>query len=54
MDKQSYQTRLDRIISLPQFEKVVPNRKNAMHPIHKEEERIVDILKDMKSNGEID
>ena len=36
------------------IEKVVPYRKHTMQQIHKEEERIIDILKDMKSNGEIE
>ena len=54
MKKQTYHSKLDQIISLPQFEKVFPARKNAKHPVFKEEENIISTLKDMKANGEID
>ena len=54
MEKNVYQQKLDHIISLPQFEKVLPTRKNEKHPVLKEQERVVDILKTMKENGEID
>ena len=54
MEKNVYQQKLDHIISLPQFEKVLLTRKNEKHPVLKEQERVVDILKTMKENGEID
>ena len=41
------------ILELPQFEKWVPPRKNAKHPLLKEEERISDILREMKEEGKI-
>ena len=52
MKKQTYHSKLDQIISLPQFEKVFPARKNAKHPVFKEEENIISALKVMKANGE--
>ena len=39
---------------MPQFEKVFPARKNAKHPVFKEEENIILTLKDTKAKGEID
>ena len=39
---------MDSLIQLPQFEKMEKKRKNAKHPVLKEEERITDILKDLK------
>ena len=36
MGKKAYHSKLDQIISLPQFEKVLPKRKNEMHPVLKE------------------
>ena len=53
MDKNTYHSKLNEIISLPQFEKVLPKRKNEKHPILKEEERIIDTLKTLKANGQI-
>ena len=41
-------------MALPQFENVTQKRKNAMHPVLKEEERILDTLKSLKSKGLID
>ena len=38
MDKNTYHSKLNEIISLPQFEKVLPKRKNEKHPIPKEED----------------
>ena len=53
MDKSTYHSKLDKIISLPQFEKVLPKRKNEKHPVLKEEEIIIETLKTLKSEGEI-
>ena len=39
--------KLSEITNLPQFEKLVKTRKNEKHPIFKEEERIVTVLKDL-------
>ena len=41
------------VIQLPQFQKFEQKRKNAKHPVFKEEERIQNILQDMKDNGSI-
>ena len=41
-------------MSLPKFEKVQMTRQNEKHPVLKEHERVVNILKSMKENGEID
>ena len=40
MKKGAYHQKLDKIISLPQFKKLTPKRKNEKHPVMKEEERI--------------
>ena len=53
MDKKAYHNKLDQIISLPQFEKVLPKRKNEMHPVLKEEQTIIETLKTLKSIGDI-
>jgi hypothetical protein len=45
---------LDAILQLSQFEKVVTTRKNAKHIVLKEEERVVNILEEMKEDGRID
>ena len=45
MPRNAYEKKLDPILNLPQFEKCEIKRKNAKNPIIKEEERIVDILK---------
>ena len=49
-----YNEKLDAIIHLPQFEKVVKGSKNAKHPILKEVERIVQSLKKLQDEGRID
>ena len=53
MGKKTYESKMNSIINLPQFEKVVKNRKNAKHPILKEEERVISILKNLKESGDI-
>ena len=54
MKSDTYHQKLDIILDLPQFEKVVKGRKNAKHPVLKEEERVVSILKTLKDDGHID
>ena len=53
MKKETYETKLDAIINLPQFQKVIITRKNAKHPVLKEEERIVTTLQNMKDTNRI-
>jgi len=53
MSIESYNNKLYDIIQLPQFVKVLPKRKNEKHPILKEEERIVKILKQLKEGNKI-
>ena len=38
---------------MPQFEKIMPGRKNAKHPSFTEEERVVDKLKEMLNQEKI-
>ena len=45
---------MDKIIALPQFEKLEKHRKNAKHPVLKEEERVVGILKSLHQEKRID
>ena len=45
---------MDNVLALPPFEKVVPNRKNAKHPVLKKEAPILNFLKELKSQGRID
>ena len=54
MKSETYIQKLDTILELPQFEKVINSRKNAKHPVLKEEERIVTLLKELKAKGCID
>jgi len=54
MSKELYNSKLEAILQLSQFEKIVTTRKNAKHIVLKEEERIVNILKYMKQNDRID
>ena len=44
---------MDKIISLPQFKKITPKRKNEKHPVLKEEERIEKSLREMRERGDI-
>ena len=53
MHRQNYNSKLDPIIDLPQFIKVEEKRKNAKHPILKEEDRVVSVLMDLKKKGKI-
>ena len=54
MHKDTYHKKMDSIISLPQFQKWTPNRKNAMHPLLKEEQRVNEILTNLLKNKKID
>ena len=53
MTVDTYNNKLKDIISLPQFEKVLPKRKNEKHPLLKEEERVVDILENLRDTNQI-
>jgi len=52
--KRSYHEKMDMIINLPQFEKMENTRKNAKHPVLKEEDRVTNILKSLHDEGKID
>ena len=54
MKKSDYHEKMDKIIRLPQFEKYEKPRKNAIHPVLKEEERVKGILKTLLEEGKID
>jgi len=49
----AYNTKLEEILKLPQFEKLQPKRKNEKQPVLKEEERIVNVLKELKNKKKI-
>ena len=53
MPRETYEQKLEPIINLPQFKKYVDTRKNAKHPILKEEERVTERLNKMKKDGKI-
>ena len=53
MKREDYESKLDNIINLPQFEKITSTRKNAKHPVLKEEERIITILKSLHEEDNI-
>ena len=53
MKKEVYHDKMNTIINLPQFEKYVKPRKNAKHPVLKEQERIRDALKDLLEEEKI-
>ena len=54
MKRKTYEKKMDKIIELPQFQKYIPDRSNAKHLVLKEEERIIEILQDLKKSGAID
>ena len=54
MKRGDYHSKMDKIIALPQFEKLGKLRKNAKHPVLKEEERVIDILKSLHQDNKID
>ena len=53
MSVDTYQEKMDTILNLPQFEKLVITRKNAKNPIIKEQERVTAVLKEMKDDKRI-
>ena len=53
MKRETYQRKMDDILSLDQFEKLVYPRKNSIDWTRKEEERINKILKELHTQGEI-
>ena len=54
MKRETYEAKLSEILSLPQFVKEKPTRKNAKHPVLKELERICSSLLDLNKKGKID
>ena len=54
MKRETYNSKTEAIINLPQFEKVEKKRKNEKHLIIKEEERVISILKFLKEQNKID
>ena len=54
MRKEAYEAKLTTILQLPQFEKVIQTRKNAKHPVFKEEDRVRNKLKELKDQNKID
>ena len=54
MKKDTYYEKVEKIIKLPQFEKYEKPRKNALHPVLKEEERVKELLKSLLEEGKID
>merc|ERR1711888_564566 len=54
MKKEDYHSKMDKIIALPQFKKLDNHRKNAKHPVLKEEERVVGLLKALQQENKID
>ena len=53
-EKGTYNEKINTILQLPQFEKYHKPRKNAKHPVLKEQERVVDILKELQEAGSIE
>ena len=53
MKKEDYCSKLNDILQLPQFQKVEKGRKNEKSPLLKEEERIVEALKNLRDEGKI-
>ena len=53
MPIETYKEKIKDIINLPQFEKIVPKRKNEKHPVFKEEEKVIEKLKELHRTCEI-
>ena len=53
MKSETYNEKLNDILSLPQFKKVLPTRKNEKNPILKEEQRITTLLEQLKKQNKI-
>ena len=49
----SYQNKLMPILNLDQFEKVEKTRINAKNPIMKEEEKVIETLKQLRKDNKI-
>ena len=54
MKADDYQKKLQAILDLPQFEKVITTRKNAKDCVIKEEERVTTMLTEFHREGKID
>ena len=54
MKKRTYHEKLNKIIDLRRFKKLQNSRKNAKHPILKEEERVKNTLTSLLKEGKID
>ena len=46
MKQEVYEDKLMDILKLPQFEKMIPKRKNAKHPVLTEHQRVDGVLKE--------
>ena len=53
MKRKTDEQKIGQIIELPKFEKYTSDRKNTMHPVLKEEQRITNILKGLLKSGTI-
>ena len=53
MSKETYETKLKAITDLPQFEKVLPKRKNVKNQVLKEEEIVTTTLKKLLDENKI-
>ncbi|XP_057290128.1 uncharacterized protein LOC130612790 [Hydractinia symbiolongicarpus] len=53
MKVETYNNKMSEITDLPQFEKLVGRRKNKKHPMLKEEERVLSMLKLLKEDNKI-
>ena len=54
MKKGTYHQKLNKIINLSHFQKLQNSRKNAKHPVVKEENRVKNILTSLPKEGKID
>ena len=54
MKRNMYNEKLNAILQIPQFEKYRKPRKNAQHPVLKEQERVVGVLKELRDAGNIE
>ena len=54
MPRSVYEDKFKPIIELPQFEKLYDKRKNAKHPILKEEGRVCKVLNVLKTRQNLE
>ena len=54
MEKGTYHEKWNKIINLPQLQKLQNSRKNAKHPVIKEEKRVKNILTSLLKEEKID